>query len=201
MTINKFYGMVGAEMFEAMIFDMDDTLVASISLHFEAYRRVLLETGIVITEQEYRASIGGIASELIPKLLNGRTCSISTKEIHTRKINTFLSMIETEELQLLETAKLLPIFFGKYKLAIGSAGSGVQVHRMIDRLGIRKYFDVIIVGEDVKYGKPAPDAFLLASKLMNVPPEKCFVFGDSLADFQASEAAGMKWFDVKRTVI
>jgi beta-phosphoglucomutase-like phosphatase (HAD superfamily) len=188
--------MVGDEMFEAIIFDMDDTLVSSIPLHFEAYRRVLSEVGIIITKEEYYTSIGGIASELIPKLLNGRACSISNKEIHTRKINTFLSIIETEELQLLETAKLLPVFYGKYKLAIGSAGSGVQVHRMIDNLDIRKYFDVIIVGEDVKYGKPAPDAFLLASKLMNVSPEKCFVFGDNLADFQAAEAAGMKWFNV-----
>lgn len=188
-------------MFEAIIFDYDDTLVASISLHFEAYRQVLSSAGIELTKDQYYASIGGKASELIPKLLNGRSCKLSINEIHNRKTATFLSMIETEEIKPLETAKLLPVLYGKYKLAVASAGSGPQIHRMIDKLDMRKYFDIIVVGEDVKRGKPDPEAFLLCSKLMNIKPEKCFVFGDSLADFQAAKTAGMSWFDVKRTII
>jgi HAD superfamily hydrolase (TIGR01549 family) len=186
---------------EAIIFDYDDTLVSSIPLHFEAYKRVLLEVGIEITKQEYYNSIGGIAKELIPKLLNGRSCKISIEEIHKRKISIFLSIIETEEIKLLETAKLLSVFYGKYKMAVASAGSGIQIHKMIDKLNIRKYFDTIITADDVSNGKPDPEAFILAAKNMNVKPENCIVFGDSDADILGAKNAGMQSFDVRKTVI
>ena len=44
----------------------------------------------------------------------------------------------------------------------------------------------------VKHGKPAPDLFLLAAKTKGYHPEDCIVIGDSLNDFAAANAAGMK---------
>jgi beta-phosphoglucomutase len=184
-------------MFEAIVMDYDGTIADTLPLHYEAYRQVFAELGIELTAKQYLDSIGGIAREIIPKLLNGKKCSASISEIHNKKTKLFLSIIETKEIQLLETAKLLPVFYGKYKLAIASAGAGIQIHRMIDKLNIRKYFDVIVVGEDVKRGKPHPEALFLCSKLMNVDPEKCLMFGDTNADRDAAIAANMSFFDVR----
>ena len=44
----------------------------------------------------------------------------------------------------------------------------------------------------VKRGKPAPDLFLLAAKTKGYEPKNCIVIGDSLNDFKAANAAGMK---------
>ena len=44
----------------------------------------------------------------------------------------------------------------------------------------------------VKQGKPAPDIFLLAAKTKGYKPQDCIVIGDSLNDFKAANAAGMK---------
>lgn len=44
----------------------------------------------------------------------------------------------------------------------------------------------------VKHGKPAPDIFLLAAQTKGYKPEDCLVIGDSLNDFAAANAAGMK---------
>ncbi len=44
----------------------------------------------------------------------------------------------------------------------------------------------------VKQGKPSPDIFLLAAKTKGFKPENCIVIGDSLNDFAAADAAGMK---------
>ena len=52
----------------------------------------------------------------------------------------------------------------------------------------KDYFTV----DMVKHGKPAPDIFLLAAKTKGYKPEDCIIIGDSLNDFAAANAAGMK---------
>lgn len=49
---------------------------------------------------------------------------------------------------------------------------------------------VIVVAEDVKQGKPAPDCFLLAARRLGVPIGDCLVFEDTHAGVSAAEAAG-----------
>jgi sugar-phosphatase len=50
--------------------------------------------------------------------------------------------------------------------------------------------DVIVTGEDVERGKPAPDCFLLAAKRLGRKIEDCLVFEDAPAGIQAAETAG-----------
>ncbi|MCL2926641.1 MAG: HAD-IA family hydrolase [Trichodesmium sp. St16_bin4-tuft] len=54
-------------------------------------------------------------------------------------------------------------------------------------------FDYIVVGDDpnIQHGKPAPDIFLIAAQKLEVSPEKCLVFEDSLAGMEAALAARM----------
>ncbi|MEL6440332.1 MAG: HAD-IA family hydrolase [Cyanobacteria bacterium J06621_8] len=56
-----------------------------------------------------------------------------------------------------------------------------------------KLMTVVTLGDDViiKQGKPAPDIFLLTAARLNVTPENCLVFEDSLAGMKAAIAAGM----------
>jgi sugar-phosphatase len=49
---------------------------------------------------------------------------------------------------------------------------------------------VLVTGEDIEHGKPAPDCFLLGAKLLGQKIEDCLVFEDAPAGIQAAEAAG-----------
>lgn len=49
---------------------------------------------------------------------------------------------------------------------------------------------MMIAGDDVDNGKPAPDCFLLAAERLGVAPADCLVFEDAPAGIQAAEAAG-----------
>ncbi|MFK0164106.1 HAD-IA family hydrolase [Rhizobium sp. NPDC090279] len=49
---------------------------------------------------------------------------------------------------------------------------------------------VLIAGEDVQNGKPAPDCFMLAARMLAQPIEECLVFEDAPAGIEAAEAAG-----------
>ncbi len=52
-------------------------------------------------------------------------------------------------------------------------------------------FDEIVTGDEVQYGKPAPDIFLLAAQRLMLAPEQCLVLEDSEAGGQAALAASM----------
>jgi sugar-phosphatase len=49
---------------------------------------------------------------------------------------------------------------------------------------------VLVTGEDVAHGKPAPDCFLAAADALGVSPRDCLVFEDAAAGIAAAEAAG-----------
>ena len=50
--------------------------------------------------------------------------------------------------------------------------------------------DAVVAGDDVKAGKPAPDAFLAASARLGVPPHECLAIEDALTGVQSARAAG-----------
>lgn len=62
----------------------------------------------------------------------------------------------------------------------------------LDVLGIRQYFSVIVTGNDIENHKPHPDAYLYALKKLDLSPNDCIVFEDSLPGVQAGLAAGCR---------
>ena len=167
-------------------------------LHYEAYRRTLAEAGIGLTEADYYGNVGGTWRETIPKFLRGRACPWSPTEIHDRKQQTVLAVMQTVEIPQLAVAKLLPLLHKRVKLAIASSGSRATIELVVGRLGWTPLFDVIVTGEDVAHGKPAPDLFLLAAQRMGEWPSKCMVFEDTDDGIAAAIAAGMATFDVRK---
>jgi len=51
---------------------------------------------------------------------------------------------------------------------------------------------VLVTADDVEHGKPAPDCFLMAAKILDVPPTDCLVWEDAPAGIAAAKAAGME---------
>lgn len=58
---------------------------------------------------------------------------------------------------------------------------------------------LMITGEDVANGKPAPDCFLLGAERLGQKPQDCLVFEDAPAGIHAAEAAGAKVIVVTAT--
>lgn len=82
------------------------------------------------------------------------------------------------------------------KTAIASGSSSQTVEHHLNLVGAYHLFDAIVGGGDVKNGKPAPDMFLRAARLLGADPENCFVFEDSSNGIKAGYAAGMKCIGV-----
>jgi beta-phosphoglucomutase family hydrolase len=189
--------MLDASSIAAVIFDFDGTLVDSMPLHFEAYRKVFAELGIELTRDVFFSNIGGTGRETIPKLLGGRSTGLSVDEIHARKKALVNDVFSNEPVVVLETAKLLPAFHGRLPMALASSGTRQGIEIVLRRLDWMRYFQVIITGEDAQRGKPSPDLFLAAAERLQIRPEACLVFEDTDAGVAGALAAGMQVFDVR----
>ncbi|MDR2258511.1 MAG: HAD family hydrolase, partial [Treponema sp.] len=61
----------------------------------------------------------------------------------------------------------------------------------LTKAGIRDRFSALACGDEVQYGKPAPDIFLLAAERLGKSPAECTGFEDSPAGLMALQAAGI----------
>lgn len=80
-----------------------------------------------------------------------------------------------------------------YEHAIGTGGTAAETELKIKAVGLDKVFtaDKVFTIDDVKYGKPAPDTFLLAAEVMGFEPRNCVVIEDSIAGLIAAKRAKM----------
>ena len=89
-------------------------------------------------------------------------------------------------------ALLKDLKLNHFQIALASSSSYVFIDSILDKIGIRDYFDYILSGEDLANSKPAPDIFLEAAKGLGCLPHQCIVIEDSNNGVAAAKAAGMK---------
>jgi len=75
--------------------------------------------------------------------------------------------------------------------ALASMSTWDQVNRVLEAVGLRDQFDLVLSREDVESPKPDPEIYRLAAELLERPPGECLVIEDSPAGVQAAVAAGM----------
>ncbi len=77
------------------------------------------------------------------------------------------------------------------KKAVASSGIRRYVEAVLHVNGMRDRFSIVVTGDDVARGKPAPDIFLAAARALAVEPQHCLVLEDAPAGVQAAKSAGM----------
>ena len=184
----------------AIIFDMDGVLVDSEHAMRSAAIEALGRYGVKASHEDFYPFtgmgedkfIGGVAEKY------GYVYSTALKdeayEIYcaTAKQNVEVCPDVLETLHMLKAKG--------YKLAVASAADKIKVEANLACIGVNfSFFDAVVWGNEVVNKKPAPDAFLLAAKKMNVEPEKCIVFEDALGGIQAALAANMSAIGITTT--
>ena len=81
---------------------------------------------------------------------------------------------------------------GGIPLALASSSHTMVIDAILDKLGFRRYFDVVVSGFELKNGKPAPDIFLYAADLLGTPHAESMVIEDTANGVLAAKNAGMK---------
>jgi beta-phosphoglucomutase-like phosphatase (HAD superfamily) len=178
--------------FGGFIFDLDGTLVDTMPLHYAAWETALRKAGLVGRLDENRFyALGGVPSRKVAALLGEHHgLTLDPVVVYRDKEDAFMSSLEKLEL-------ILPVvdFARKMSLtkpvAIASGGTRDVVTSTLRKTGLAPLFPIVVTADDVEHGKPAPDMFLLAAKLMGVPAAACLVFEDGQPGMEAAKAAGM----------
>ncbi len=78
-----------------------------------------------------------------------------------------------------------------YKMALATATRRVRTVDNLQKTGLEGYFDAIVTGDMVEHGKPHPETFLTAARMLGVEPSECMGVEDSFNGVNAICAAGM----------
>lgn len=181
--------------FGGYIFDCDGTIADNMPLHYRAWSMAMADFGGEYPEELFYAW-GGRPTTVIVGLLNEKYgFALDVDETVRRKEKYYLGLIP-EVVPVPEVLGIVKSIHGTVPLSVASGGHRELVEATLDVLGIRDLFQAIVCAEDYKRGKPHPEPFLLAAKLMSVPPEDCVVFEDSPIGIEAAKAANMAWVHV-----
>jgi beta-phosphoglucomutase-like phosphatase (HAD superfamily) len=179
--------------FEAVIFDCDGTLVDSMPAHFDAWCEALASHGAggVFKEDVFLAMGGRPTQDIVVELNENYNLRLDPEAVSLAKREAFLRRMQSITL-IDEVAAFADSLRGKIPMAIASGGTRMVVEKILHKVGISDWFDEVVTAEDVVNGKPAPDMFLHAARLLGVVPAKCLVLEDAPAGVLAAQRAGMK---------
>ncbi|MDO4316783.1 MAG: HAD family phosphatase [Lachnospiraceae bacterium] len=76
--------------------------------------------------------------------------------------------------------------------ALASSTREAVVRQELGDAGLLPYFSGLICGDMVKRSKPAPDIYLAACELLDVPPEQAVAIEDSFNGIRSAHAAGLR---------
>lgn len=191
------------KIYSGYIFDLDGTLVDSMSTHYRAWRYALQNNGApheAFLWDEFIAHGGMAAPDIVSDLNRIYKLQMNPQLVAAQKRARYDYLLETEKLPIIEeTVGLVRKLKAKnipYAIGTGSVIDGARA--TLRSAGIEELFSIIVTPDDVPpgRGKPEPDIFLLAAKRMGVPANECVVFEDAQPGIRAAEAAGMAWVQV-----
>lgn len=173
---------------QAILWDLDGTLISTKRLYVEAYARALRPyMKREITEADVRSV--PVVSEL--RFLQAMAqsdydaCLIDFQRHYAELHDTHFGGIYDGVEETLARLRSLGLKMG---VVTGKSRSSYEVTSVTADLG---QFDVLVLDDDVDQPKPAPDGILMALQALDVAPDVALYVGDSVNDMRAANAAGV----------
>jgi HAD superfamily hydrolase (TIGR01509 family) len=178
---------------DAVVFDMDGLILDTEPLYKQAWQSGCRELGYELTDGTYSTLVGRPTPACERVLLDtfgslfplddfrGRWParwreSATTDGIHTKPgLMPFLDFLR---------GRGIPT-------AVATSSEAVFTEFSLGRAGLLDAFQIVVTGDQIERGKPAPDIYLEAAKQLGVDPTRCVALEDSEAGAIAASSAGM----------
>ena len=190
-----------AQKIKAIIFDLDGVIVDTAVFHYLAWKKLANTMGFDLTEAQNERLKGISRLESLDILLEiGKTDAIPDEE--KQQLATSKNEWYRENILKMTPQDILPgvkdfleeLKKAHYKIAIGSSSKNAGT--ILERIGMKNFFDAIVDGTKITRSKPDPEVFLKGAQELNIPPEQCLVFEDAESGIEAAKNAGMKTIGV-----
>jgi beta-phosphoglucomutase len=178
---------------DAVIFDMDGVLLDSGAHHRDAWRALLADLGVEPAPDFWRRTIGRPAEEAVAHLLDRPVDPDEAAALAWRKRAHYTRLAARGMLPVPGApAFVASLAEAGVPRAVATSASRRDVGTLLARIGVRRFFDVVVTADDVRWGKPDPEVYLRAAAGLGLPPRRCLVFEDSVVGVHAARSAGMR---------
>lgn len=172
------------------IFDLDGVLVDTVPAHIQAWGRTFREFGYSFSAELYEQKIDGRPRlEALRDTMTGLDEAGLARAAEIKN-NYFLSNIEDGLFKKFDSSNRFVLRWRERGVRMAAASSSVNVKSILEKIGLVDAFDVVVGGDDVKAGKPDPEAFLTAARRLGLAVGECIVFEDATVGVQAAKRGG-----------
>jgi beta-phosphoglucomutase len=182
---------------QAFIFDLDGVITDTAEYHYLAWRALGEELGIPFT-REFNEELKGVSRmDSLEKILalgsrENDFSLIEKKALATKKNEHYVRLIANiSPDDILPGIKDLITEIKAKGYRLGLASVSKNAFTVMDSLGLKGEFDIIVDAATIAKGKPNPEIFLTAAKLLNVDPSACIGIEDAAAGVDSIKDAGM----------
>ena len=197
-------------MLKAVIFDFDGVIADSEALHYKALNTIFNRYGVDVPKDvHWDKYLGYSDRENIEAVNIDYAMDMDEAKIRVmidEKKIVFDELAASDSMIIEGVAEFVQrLLDNRIRLAICSGALRSDIDLMLSGVDFKDAFEVIVTADDVKHGKPAPEGYLLALKLLNqivsepIKANQCVVIEDSHWGLEAAAAAAMQPIAVTNT--
>lgn len=186
--INSFFPNI-----QAVIFDMDGLLIDSEPYWKIAEKNVFGELGLQLDDVLLRQVMGFRLSEVVKHWYAYQPWPNPDFAKTEEDVLTCVMELITDHAEALPGVQQLLAYLHERNIPMAVASSSAMrlIEAVVDKLDIRKYFQLLWSAEYEPYGKPHPGIFITTAQKLGIEPTKCLVLEDSVNGVLAAKAARM----------
>lgn len=177
----------------AVIFDMDGVITHTMPDHFRAWKMVLAKKGVHVAHYDIYSREGQKGLHSVKELFNKYQKKIDSKNcerILKEKEEYFKKIVK---IRFIRGSRLFlkRLWREKFKLALVTGTSRHELNRMLPQY-LYNLFSVVVTGSDVINGKPHPEPYLRALKLLHLRSSDTVAVENAPYGIKSAKLAGLK---------
>lgn len=178
----------------AVVFDMDGLMLDTEPLYKVAWQGASAELGYPLDDPSYARLVGRPTSDCENELLAQFGSGFPLDQFRARWPQCWRAEVAARGIQQKPGLQELLAFLQERRLptAVATSSEADYATFSLRHAGLEGRFEIIVTGEEVSRGKPAPDIYLEAARRLNVDPAGCIALEDSEAGTLAATRAGMR---------
>ncbi len=184
-----------------IIFDMDGVIIDSNPIHKIALHQFCEKYGFHLSEEELLSRVyGRTNNEWITNLFQRKLTTQELIALGEEKEKIFRGLSKDQIKPLAGLRDFLEkLDADNIPRAIGTSAPRSNVDFVLKETKLARFFTIVLDQSDVTLGKPHPEIYLKVAAKLNLLPEQCIVFEDSLSGIASAKAAGAKVVGVATT--
>ncbi|WP_042938274.1 HAD family hydrolase [Rhodococcus sp. AW25M09] len=176
---------------DAVLFDIDGTLVDSNFVHVSAWSRAFREAGRQVSAWRIHRCIGMDGSKLLESLVGSSDSALAAE---AKRLHGEYYAAASTDLEVLPGARelLADIQSRGITVVLATSAPEAELSTLRDLLDVEDSVAVVTSGEDAEVAKPEPDIIAVALERAGVEPPRAVMVGDSVWDIEAAGRAGVR---------